>query len=243
MLPTKMLKLPLAVAVPAVALLAGQAGAIETSLVLDPTSPGVNQADFMLSVNISPFGLLTSSGSSGASGTIVADIGFDGLLPDAVEFLPGTDIGFTDVMLIEDIFGVPTLIAETQNIRGTITSPVLTVSPTGEVDLGGSVLTLDEGFIFVQDENPTNNDLSGNPVILTLPTGSIASLTSTDLGGGNLGLVLSGPIDFTGEVDDDPLITLSVTGDILARGSVLVPEPATASLLAVGALVALRRRR
>ena len=228
MLPMKMLPAALAPL-----LLALPAAAVPVTLDLDAAGGGVNQADF--TVTVSPFNV---SDSVDADGSLALDVGFDGTTPDAIRFLPGTDVGFTDVLI--SVFGQT--VAQTTGVRGTITSPALDVLPDGSVDLGGSVLTLDEGTVNVIGDDPANNDLAGNPIVLTLPAGSVAGLAATDLGGGQIGLVLSGPIAFGGQVDDDPVITLSVTGNLTARGVALVPEPAAAGLLALAGLVALRRR-
>lgn len=216
---------------------ASAAMAVPVALDLDAASGGVNQADFTVGVDVG--GTPVSVGDTlDASGSIAADVGFSGATPTSIQFLDGTDIGFSDVTLF---FG-PIQVAETMNVRGTITSGALAVSPTGEVDLGGSVLTLDEGFVDVIGDDPANNDLAGNPIVLTLAAGSLATLDAADLGNGSVGLVLSGPIAFSGQVDDDPVITLSVTGNLTARGIAAVPEPGFAIALASAGLLALRRR-
>ncbi len=214
------------------------ASAVPITLDLDTAGGGVNQADFTIDVNVG--GLPVSVGDTiDASGTLDANVGFAGSTPDSIQFLPTSDIGFSDVTLM--FAGIQ--VAETTDVRGTITSPLLVVLPNGEVDLGGSVLTLDEGFVDVVGDDPANNDLSGNPIVLTIAPGNVATLASNDLGGGMVELMLTGPLAFEGEVDDDPLIELSVTGNLTARGIVAVPEPGAAIGLAGAGLLALRRRR
>lgn len=231
-------------AVLGLSLLTAGASAVPTTLTLDPAAEGVNRADFTIDVDMFPLGTYSGEGTSDASGTIDADINFaaDNFTPTTIEFLDTTDLGFSDVVVIGDVLEVPMELARTENVRGTLTSPVLTVLADGSVDLGGSVLTLDEGFVGVLGDDPANNDLSGNPIVLTIPAGNVATLASTDLGNGQVSLVLSGPISFSGEVDNDPLTTLTISGNLLARGTVMVPEPATLALLPT-TLLALRRRR
>ena len=87
-------------------------------------------------------------------------------------------------------------------------------------------------------------DIAGNPIILELAPGSTGTLVTTDLGGGQYGLVLTSDITFSGRVDENPIIDLTVTGTLVARGIVAIPEPASATGLAAGlGLVTLRRRR
>ena len=234
---------PLPLAALAVVAVPSFASAVAVDLALDPAADGVNRATFTVSSVFPVVGTLSADGQSDASGTLAADVGLDGLLPDSFTFLAGTDVGFSDVTLSANVLGVPQVLAETRDVRGTITGGPFVVDPDGSVDLGGSVLTLDEGFVGLLGDDPAGNDLSGNPIVLTLPAGTAATLTATDLGDGTLGLVLDGDLAFSGQVDGDPAVTLDVTGGLLARGVVAIPEPATVGLAAVGGLLLTRRRR
>jgi hypothetical protein len=224
----------------AAALASSSASAVAVDLVLDPAGPGVNRANFTVEATVPPFGVLPVSDSIDASGTLVADVAFasDNVTPTSIELLAGTDVAFTDVNLV---FGIVS-VADTSNVSGTITSPVLSVLPNGDVDLGGSVLTLDMGFVNFIGDDPSNNDLSGNPIVLELDSGTVANLATSDNGDGTVSVVFSGPIAFSGQVDDDPLIELSVVGNLTARGTAVVPEPASLALLGLGSLTLLRRR-
>ncbi len=225
---------------PAVALLAlpAMALAVPVDFMLDAAGPGVNRADFQVDAVVPILGSITVNDSTDVSGTVAADVGFDGLLPDSLEFLPGTDLGLTDVSISLGLIPV----ASSTGVRGTLSGGPLVVSPTGLVDLAGTTLTLDEGFVSFIGDDPANNDLAGNPIVLTLPANSLATLASTPLGGDDVALVLSGPITFQGQVDDDPQIDLTVSANLLARGTATIPEPATLGLLTATGLTLLRRR-
>ena len=184
------------------------------------------------------------SDSSDVSGTLDADVSFSGGLPSMIEFLPTSDLGFTDVLITVSVGGSTVEVARTENVRGTVTSGPLSVDAAGNIDLTGSVLTLDEGLVGFLGDDPSNNELSGNPIVLVLDAGSTGTLTSNDLGGGLRELVLSSDIVFTGRVDENPIIDLTVSGTLVARGTVAIPEPTAFAGLAAGLCVmSLRRRR
>ncbi|BAM03675.1 hypothetical protein [Phycisphaera mikurensis] len=216
---------------------AGPAAAVPVSLTLAPAADGQNRVGFVGTTS-SPLGPLSLPGSSDLSGTIDLDVGFTGSAVTSVRLLDTTDVGLSDVTL--SALGLTVL--ETTGVRGTITSGEIPLNQTGNFDLGGATLSLDEGFVDAIGDDPGNNDLAGNPLVLTLASGDFLNLAAVDAGGGLFVFTLSGPVSFAGRVDDDPVIDVTVAGNLLATGSAVVPEPGTLALVASGCLLVMPRK-
>ncbi len=116
-------------------------------------------------------------------------------------------------------------------------------------DLFGASLSFDTGTI---DTNGTyygfpvseTFDLADFPFVSVFAANSVSQLQVVDLGAGAAGLRLAIPFSapFQLVFDSEP-VTMTIAGTLVVAGPSVVPEPGTATLLALGLVVLAARRR
>ncbi len=184
-----------------------------------------------------------------------ADFGVDasyGRVATALR-LDAATLGFSDVSLATVVPGAIDLSASGVGVGASLSGPTATGTATAPgtslFDLDGSILVLDDGMLDVVGNvlaAPVawSADLAVDPLPFVFGPGSVAELVVQELGGDLVALTLTLPIDTSlSLVASDVETTLSLSGDLVLTGDVLIPEPTTGALLGVSLLLLGAARR
>jgi hypothetical protein len=225
-------------------LLAVSAAATPTTLTVVVPQPQ-KQADIVV---VSTY---TGSSSFDVTGTLDVEIAVSpGGVATGLD-LEGADLFLSDVTIILNtpptlpFPGVFNLFDVTATLLGPPALFLGSNAGTSSFDLAGSQLVFDSGSARLFDPFTFNESIvlfAQNPVAFSYGAGSIAELTLTALGNGELAVSLSLPLDLTVVNPTGAPVVFSMSGDLASSGTA-VPEPSAILLLGGGLLAVAFVRR
>lgn len=193
------------------------------------------------------------AGFGNNSGGLDAELVCIGTTPDAFQIAAG-EVDLSDVALSLNLGFLGAVDAGGTGLGASLSSgivlPTSAMPGMGTYDLGGAVLSLDQGMITYNGTGPLGGALGSgsfnfegaDAVDFPLPSGTLATV-KTDVGGG---VTVTIPINVTTTVLTDPIdVTAILNGQIVLTG-IKVPEPGTLVLIGMGAVAmipVIRRRR